>query len=215
RIMRELAPLYVDVRHKYTEQDPKQIKKYMDMVVEKVPWITRYEDCWPVKVYTRKWLDKTRWDNKHQRPFKDFAEQKANGTAKSELQVSRASRGRPRSQPQAGDRHRHSQEVPCAPSTSSPRSASSTIVNEYSAPAGKVAVFEPHMGFVRDFLRGLRPSMEDLTPEFVSAGLVNEMCLVALAEMPDWEKDKLLRDDMSLKPFQMRVVRVGLAELQV
>lgn len=32
RIMRELAPLYVDVRHKYTEQDPKQIKKYMDMV---------------------------------------------------------------------------------------------------------------------------------------------------------------------------------------
>ena len=87
-------------------------------------------------------------------------------------------------------------------------------MNEAHAPQSRAEVLEPSVAFISDFLRGLQPSMEGLTPIFMSAGLVNETCLVALAKMPEWEKDKMLRDDMALNPFQMRVVRVGLAELR-
>lgn len=75
------------------------------------------------------------------------------------------------------------------------------------------SAFEPCVGFVRAFLQGLWPSMADLTPKFISAGLVNEACLIALAEMPADEKEGFLRDEMPLSRFQLRVVCIGLAGL--
>ncbi|EPS99715.1 hypothetical protein FOMPIDRAFT_115119 [Fomitopsis schrenkii] len=231
RILRELAPLYFDVGRYYHEQDPELMKEYMDTVVEKVPWITKYEDCWPIRAYTMKWLDSARWEYNHRRSSKGptvLAEQNATGTAMlGGVQGANFNQGivttrkryhaiqhaRDSVLPTMSLRRSGAPSSKCAPPASSPRSASSTTVDESDAPVDK-AVFEPRTGFVRDFLHGLRPSMEDLTPKFVGAGIVNETCLGALAEMPDWEKDKLLRDDMSLKPFQLRVVRVGLAELQ-
>lgn len=101
-----------------------------------------------------------------------------------------------------------------AESASLPRSTSS-VANGVNAPVDDATAFEPSVRFIRDFLQGLQPRMDDLTQKFMSAGVVDKTCLVALAGMPDWEKDQLLREDMSLKPFQMRVVRVGLAKLQV
>ena len=108
------------------------------------------------------------------------------------------------------------QNVPSTPARSEPipSSASASAIHEIDAPAGGPAAFEPREQFIRGFLRGIQPGMEDLTQNFMSAGVVNKMCLVSLAGMPNWEKDKLLRDDMSLTPFQVRAVRVGLAGLQ-
>lgn len=66
---------------------------------------------------------------------------------------------------------------------------------------------------MRTFLQSLQPSSEVLLPRFLEAGIVNGDSIIALAGMPDWEKDKLLRDDMRLTAFQGRVVRVGLAKM--
>ena len=84
--------------------------------------------------------------------------------------------------------------------------------HQTTASAG-TAPSKPHDGVIRAFLQSLNPDLEDLTHKFIGAGIVNKTCLIALAGMPDWEKDKLLRDDMSLTAFQSRVVRVGLADL--
>ncbi|KAH9926872.1 uncharacterized protein B0H18DRAFT_1004291 [Fomitopsis serialis] len=84
--------------------------------------------------------------------------------------------------------------------------------HQTTASAG-TAPSKPHDGVIRAFLQSLNPDLEDLTHKFIGAGIVNKTCLIALAGMPDWEKDKLLRDDLSLTAFQSRVVRVGLADL--
>lgn len=34
-------------------------------MAERVPWITRYEDCWPIEGYAKRWLEGARWRNKH------------------------------------------------------------------------------------------------------------------------------------------------------
>ncbi|KAH9839960.1 uncharacterized protein C8Q71DRAFT_745054 [Rhodofomes roseus] len=98
-----------------------------------------------------------------------------------------------------------------AQGASSARTPTST--DERAVTSTGTAPLKLHEQVVRTFLQSLSPNLEDLTPRFLSAGLVNRTCLLALAGMPDWEKDKLLRDDMSLTAFQSRVVRVGLAGL--
>jgi len=90
--------------------------------------------------------------------------------------------------------------------------APATTRHQATISAG-TAPCKPHEGVIRAFLQSLNPDLEDLTHKFIGAGLVNKACLVALAGMPDWEKDKLLRDDLALTAFQSRVVRVGLAGL--
>ena len=66
---------------------------------------------------------------------------------------------------------------------------------------------------VRTFLQSLQPNLEVLLPKFLKAGIINGDCLVALAGFPNVEQDKLLRDDLCLTAFQVRVVCVGLANL--
>lgn len=64
------------------------------------------------------------------------------------------------------------------------------------------------------FLHGLQPDMQELTPRFIAAGVVNSRCLAALADMPAEEKQQLLRGDMEMTIFQTRVICVGLVHLR-
>lgn len=234
-------------------------------MAKRLPWITRYEDCWPVGAYAKRWLDTTRWRYKHARPLNGRAMLGRQGLVKEAINEPQARRRSLRSQSE--EHHPDLQEVftivqcwigihsndhiirSCVPgllvhrenlqsvtfgdchieedrlmrsrqhasftsaeSASLPRSTSSED-NEVNAPVDDATALEPGVRFIRDFLQGLQPRMDNLTQKFMSAGVVDKTCLVALAGMPDWEKDQLLREDMSLKPFRMRVVRVGLAKL--
>ncbi|KAH9839962.1 uncharacterized protein C8Q71DRAFT_855264 [Rhodofomes roseus] len=93
------------------------------------------------------------------------------------------------------------------------RTAPGIQADKSSTPASKLSKFKLREGTIRLFLQSLSPSLEDLTQSFIDRGLVNKKCLLALAEMPDLEKDRFLRDDVLLTAFQSRVVRVGLANL--
>lgn len=124
--MRKLAPEYIDVRHVYSHQDPEQIKALVEkvsvldpwcvciwsahprQVTKRLPWITRYEDRWPVEAYAKRWLDTTRWRYKRARPLNGRAMLDRQGIVKEAMNEPQARR---RSLSQSEEHHPDLQEV--------------------------------------------------------------------------------------------------------
>ncbi|KZT64491.1 hypothetical protein DAEQUDRAFT_814948 [Daedalea quercina L-15889] len=230
-ILRIYASRFLDKSLLLQQQDRKQWQSFVSKVVRKAPFISDYEDYWPIEEYVRRWLYDTRRSGQkqgekspitHVRGDQD-EESQTSGTSETGSRQIRSNR-----KPVGTYRSQSREILPSAPSSSSdsstthsrtttaPTSLAGTVAaapqNQASSFAGE-SPFEPCEEFVRDFLQALPPGMGNLVARFINAGLVNRSCFIALAGMPDWEKDKLLRDDMSLTAFQMRAVRVGLAGL--
>ena len=126
--MRKLAPEYIDVRHVYSHQDPEQIEAlvekvsvldpwcvciwsaYHGQVTKRLPWITRYEDRWPVEVYAKRWLEATRWRYKHTRPLNGRTVLDRQGIVKEAMNEPQA-RGRRSLRSQSEEHHPDLQEV--------------------------------------------------------------------------------------------------------
>ncbi|KAH9933489.1 uncharacterized protein B0H18DRAFT_647088 [Fomitopsis serialis] len=234
--MRSLAEQFLDTSRNLDSQDPERWQKFFRKVVQSHPFVTKFQDSWPVEAYVRRHLSRTKWlhtrkatstnsvrsnravagvggdgnANDAPRRLRDTSTQSQVTISSSASATSTApsasialSQSRPRAR------------VGPAPSASPAAvPAPSGVQVNAPPPPPKTSPFKLREETVRQFLRSLNPTLEDLTQRFISAGLVNKKCLVALAGMPDWEKDKLLRDDMCLTPFQSRVVRVGLGELE-
>ncbi|EPT03055.1 hypothetical protein FOMPIDRAFT_1022639 [Fomitopsis schrenkii] len=219
--LRSLAPNYFDLRRSFTKQDPRQWKRFFQDALEAAPLAAEYENQWPIEAYTRKWLGSTSSRSRlgNYNPGRVIGCQPT-----SKIAADCASDGRPSSDDGGAHEPRRLGAVTASPSRSptSVRPRQSSATPGASSDEGDVEASgtlvgpsesEKCEGAVRTFLRSLQPSSEALLPRFLRAGIVNGDCIVALAGMPDREKDKLLRDDLCLTAFQSRTVRVGLAKL--
>ncbi|KZT64487.1 hypothetical protein DAEQUDRAFT_814944 [Daedalea quercina L-15889] len=233
RIMRTLASRFLDVTRRLEEQDPEKWSAFYEEAVRQAPLVTQYEDCWPIEGYIQRYLQRRQWYHIKTREIEKESTTTSRREESEDDGGHSQSEGRGRRVRKQTASYPHLSRAGLSPAlsqtSSSIRSESSARGTRQSTPAVRVSLepegtpapsnsptdisFEPCEDAVRAFLQGLQPSMEALMPKFIGVGVVNKQCLVALTDMPDWEKDKLLRDDLSLTMFQMRVVRVGLAKL--
>ncbi|KZT64486.1 hypothetical protein DAEQUDRAFT_732558 [Daedalea quercina L-15889] len=233
--LRCLARDVLDTNRSLTEQDPGEWEKFYEEALELVPqYIRKYEDCWPIEAYMRQYLSRGKYNNngslkKGSAGARAVSIRGGRPNQEREPEVERP-HSRPGMRSRKGPDQRKSEVFSPACAASGTISGNTSRSCRQVSPPCMTAIppatttaskalpgtspFKVCEETVRAFLRALEPSMEELTTQFIEAGLVNGQCLVAFAGMPRWEKEKFLRDDLALKSFQERVISLGLAELR-
>ncbi|EPS99714.1 hypothetical protein FOMPIDRAFT_129119 [Fomitopsis schrenkii] len=225
--LRTLAPNYFKMGHSFREQDPQQWKMFLEDVSEAVPLAAEYENQWPMEAYMRRWLATTS-SRSRRGIYTPGILNRVRGCQPGREKTTACGASDKCHPSDSGGAHepRRFGTVSASPSAyptlvgprrsnATPGASSDEAVFAASATLAGPSAPEQCEEAVRTFLQSLQPSSEVLLLRFLKAGIVNGDCIVALAGMPDREKDKLLRDDLCLTAFQSRVVRVGLAKLSL
>ncbi|KAH9951183.1 hypothetical protein B0H21DRAFT_719964 [Amylocystis lapponica] len=214
--LRELTPKYLDTCKNFQEQGKERWLRFFHEARQKFTFVNQYDGAWPIEFYLRMHLERTKYSHglharKGQaspslsRSISDRPRRHCYVGDYSKLQKNPNPLAPRRSQASAEEtHHRVEQSTPRTPRGS--EAATVTRATPSQSPSGTSEVEE--------FLRSLRPSIEGLAQGFAAAGVVDAECLFALAAMPEAERYMLLKEDMCLSSFQVRIVRVALERIR-
>lgn len=200
--------------------------------MRQLPFLVDYDEFWPVEIYVRKRLARTRYTQKRRiqriaRPLRPARVTKPQGSHQSTSTSGDFETDTGADSDAYSDGNAHSNSDADADlDVDSDTDLDADPDADYEAPSSPevplaslyheqpiVSSFEVHKEEVDTFLHGLQPDMRELSLRFIEAGLVNLRCLIALANMPTVEMQQLLRDDMKLTAFQTRIICIGLAQV--
>lgn len=178
-----------------------------------MPWTRAFEDAWPIKHYVLGYLTRCRYQAKQLTVANNTMTRKS---AQRRRDLSVTDPYPVLTEPTRRYNLRSVSAKNVGARNAKPRSA---LRSEVISLLLYTALYRQYLfsqnrslhAVVRKFLATVTPSLEGFTLAFIEAGIVDDECILALAAMPDREKNTFIRETLRLNPFHMHTLRVALS----